>query len=203
LVGDDPDALKTMLGFAYDQRIHPWESPLNGTTVDIKRLLELYRVGDKYQFPAFLVPVASWLDSCMEAWMDGFFEPVVEGSVARSEFCGFVREFYELVGAEHRPSHPLVQILLRIATEWGPAIVLKNTKGNQPLTVMASQEVAEFGRDMFLHSMAMTGLSEVEDKGEVVGLELSIGVKLQCVSCDAVWWSVPEDEEPNLACYCC
>ncbi|CAN9454314.1 unnamed protein product [Alternaria alternata] len=179
LVGDDPYALRIMLGFAYDQQIHPWESPLIGTTANIKRLLEPYRVGDKYQFPAFLVPVASWLGNCMDAWMNGSFEPVVE------EFCGFVRDIYELVGSKHRPSHPLVQILLEIATEWGLASVLENTGGNQPLIVMASQKVAEFGRDIFLQLMGKTGSLEVEDEDEVevITYELCIGVKLECSSC--------------------
>jgi hypothetical protein len=67
-----------MLGFAYDQQIHPSESPPNGTTINIKRFLELYRVGDKYQFPAFLVPVASQFESCMDAWLTGDDKPLVK-----------------------------------------------------------------------------------------------------------------------------
>jgi hypothetical protein len=115
----------------------------------------------------------------MDAWMNGSFEPVAE------EFCGFVRDIYELVGSEYRPSHPLVQILLEIATERGSASVLKNTGGNQTLIVTASQKVAEFGRDIFLHLMGKTGSLEVEDEDEVevITYELCIGVKLECSSC--------------------
>ena len=145
MFGDDPDALKTMLGFAYDQQIHLWESPLNGTTVNIKRLLELYRVGDKYHFRAFLDPVVSQFERCIDAWLTGDDKPLVKDCVARYEFCGLVRDIYELVGPEHRPSHPLVQILLELATDWPNTSVLKNTGGDLPLIVTASQKVAEFG----------------------------------------------------------
>jgi hypothetical protein len=205
LVGDDPDALKIMLGFAYDQQIHIWERPLNGTTVNIKRLLELYRVGDKYQFPAFLVPVASWLDSCVYKWLDSSAGPFDKDSIESSEFRGFVRDIYELVGSEHRPSHPLVQVLLELATDRGSASVLNNTGGCQPLIVTASQEVAEFGRDIFLHLMDKTGSSEADDKGKVVSTELCIGVELRCQPCDKFWWDVTMDDEqePETVCPFC
>ena len=198
MVGDDPDALKTMLGFAYDQQIHLWESPLNGTTVNIKRLLELYRVGDKYHFHAFLAPVVLQFERCMDAWLTGDDKPLVKDCVARSEFCGFVRDIYELVGPEHRPSHPLVQILLELATDWPNTSVLKNTGDDLPLIVTASQKVAEFGRDIFLHLMNRTGLAEANNDGEAIKSELCIGVRLRCWACCDVSWIVMMDDEEKL-----
>ncbi|RYN99230.1 hypothetical protein AA0120_g1969 [Alternaria tenuissima] len=202
LVGDDPDALKTMLRFAYDQQIHPSESPPKGTIVNIKRFLELYRMGDKYQFPALLIPVASQFRSCMDGWLHGDDEPFANDCDARSEFCGFVRDIYELVGPEHRPSHPLVQILLELATDWPITSILKNTGDGQPLIVMASQKVAEFGRDIFLNLMDKTGLSEANSDSKRVTTRLCIGVALICWRCRETSWKVMTDDEEKLSEVC-
>jgi hypothetical protein len=205
LIGDDPDALKIMLGFAYDPQIRRPAELLYGATDTINHFLGLYRVGDKYQFPAFLDRVDPWLTGCMYDWLDRSTGPFDKDSIARSEFCGFVRDIYELVGLEHRPSHPLVHILLELATDRGSASVLNNTGGHQPLIVTALQEVAEFGRDVLLHLMGKTGSWEVGDKGDVVSTELCIGVELGCLVCEKFWWDVTMDDaqEPNTVCTFC
>ena len=205
MIGDDPDALKIMLGFAYDPQMRRPVESLYGATDTIDHLLRLYRVGDKYQFPALLDRVDLWLADCMYDWLDRSTGPFDKDSIARSEFCGFVRDIYELVGLEHRPSHPLVHILLELATDRGSASVLNNTGGCQPLIVTASQEVAEFGRDIFLHLMDKTGSSEADDKGKAVSTELCIGAELRCLVCDKFWWDVKMDDaqEPETVCPFC
>jgi hypothetical protein len=105
---------------------------------------------------------------------------------------------YELVGPEHRPSHPLVKILLELATDWPNTSVLKNTGDDQPLVVMASQKVAEFGRDIFLHLMDRTGIAEVNNDGEAITSQLCIGVRLICWNCGDVSWIVMTDDEEKL-----
>ena len=126
MIGDDPDAIKTMLGFVYVPQICRPAELLHVATDTIKYFLGLCRVGDKYQLGRSHGPLGKYC-------------------VAQSEFCGFIRDIYELVGSEHQPSHPLVQILLELATDWPNTSVLKNTGGDLPLIVTASQKVAEFG----------------------------------------------------------
>jgi hypothetical protein len=92
----------------------------------------------------------------------------------------------------------LVQILLGIASERGSASVLNNIGGNQPLIVMASQEVAEYGRDIFLHLMDKTGVAKSNDNGKVVTTELCIGVVLECPPCSDISWKVIWDDEESL-----
>jgi hypothetical protein len=201
LIGDDLDALKTMLGFAYDPQMCRQEDLLHGATDTINHFLGLYRVGDKYQFPAFLDRIAPMIRNCMYGWLDRSAGPYDKDSIARSEFCGFVRDIYELVGSEHQPKHPLVQTLLEIATERGSSSVLKNTGGEQPLIVMASQNVAECGRDIFLHLMDKTGLS-ANDNDKVITKELCIGVVLICLSCGEFLWKVMWEDKEEECIYC-
>jgi hypothetical protein len=196
LVGDDPDALKTMLSFAYDKDFQPQKDWLDGTTININRLLEIYRVGDKYQFPAFLVWAASQLESCMNDWLNGDdHKTCLKDCVRCSEFCGFVRDIYDLVGPEHQPGHPLVEILMELATDRPDTKVLKHIGHNLPLIVMASQEVAEFGRDIFLHLIYKTGFSDANNDGNIVTTELCIGVALICRHCGKKSWKVMTDDE--------
>ncbi|KAG9186017.1 hypothetical protein G6011_02573 [Alternaria panax] len=189
LAGDDPDALKIMLDFAYTQEIHPPEGSLHGEIFTIDYFLELYRVGDKYQFPAFIVRIVSWLRGCMHAWLNKSGGPFGEDRIARFRFCSLVREIYELVGSEYRPSHPLVQVLLGLADDQGSTGILNNTGGNQPLIVLASEKTAEFGRDILLHLMKKTGPLEPDDNGEVVTAGLCIRAKVICSFCGQIWWN--------------
>jgi hypothetical protein len=182
-----------MVNFAYDPVIRPPENSEFGATTTITYFLGLYRVGDKYDFPDFLAGVVSWFKCCLHAWLNRFPGSFGTDETALVEFSGFVRDVYDLVGSERRPEHPLVKVLLAVADDQGSASILNNTGRNQPLILTASEQVAEFGRDILLHLMAKTGTSTTNEDGETITTELCIGVRVTCLSCEEDWWRVVQD----------
>jgi hypothetical protein len=168
---DDPDALKTILDFGYTEEIGPSkDTSLQGTASNIHYLLKLYRTGDKYDFPEFQDRVVMCSKSSIYAWFNRSGTPLANDAGAHEELCGLIRDVYDLVGSEHQPSHPSVDMLLDFVDNAGPTNILHNTGGNQSLIVTASREIAEFGRDIFLQSMRMTGSSDADEKAKPLQL---------------------------------
>ncbi|KAI4633894.1 uncharacterized protein J4E87_001061 [Alternaria ethzedia] len=98
---DDPDALLLMLNFAYDQKIPSLDDVDNviRTARSIRDCLGLYRVGDKYDFAQFRDRVIS-VFKCSIGWWSMQVrsdDPDPIDAVVHREFCGFVRDVYDIV----------------------------------------------------------------------------------------------------------
>ncbi|KAI4931170.1 hypothetical protein J4E85_003759 [Alternaria conjuncta] len=159
---DDPDALKTMREFAYDEdSLHPDELA-KGTPIGIRHALGLYRVGDKYDFPRFRDCTISCFKLRLEHWLS---QPSLGDDAAHKDFCDIVREVYDIVGPDNHTRQKLVVALLETIDDVDSTRILNNTGGKQRSVVEAAQEVAPFGRDSFLHLMAKTGSSAVNEFG--------------------------------------
>lgn len=176
-----------MLNFAYDQKIPSPDDVDNvvRTARSIRNCLGLYRVGDKYDFPQFRDRVIS-VFKCSIGWWSMQVrsdDPVPIDAIAHREFCGFVRDVYDIVGSEHHPSHPLVDVLLGFADDQRSTYMV-NRIGRQPLIASACREVAEFGRDIFLHLMAKTGVFHQD--GGIVTEALCIAASRKCPECEEV-----------------
>jgi hypothetical protein len=179
-----------MLDFAYGQSSFPPEASRHGDTVKVNYFLGLYRVADKYDFPNLRLLFACWFKKYMHAWLHRFDKPHEKDSSAYQEFGGFVKDIYDLVGSKHQPSHPLVKTLLEVADNQGSASILNNSGFNQPLVIVASREIAEYGRDIFLRLMKKTGSSGPDEQGKVVKTELCVGINVRCLRCNMEWWRV-------------
>jgi hypothetical protein len=187
-----------MLDFAYTEEIGPPEDTslqAHGAASNIHYLLKLYRTGYKYDFPEFQDRVVMCFQSSMCAWFNRSSTPLANDAVAQEEFCGLIKDVYNLVGSEHQPSHPLINILLDLVDNAGPGSILHNTGGNQSLIVTAPQEITEFGRDIFLDLMSKTRSSETDKQSKVITTKLCIGAKVECQTCANIWWRVIQDGE--------
>lgn len=144
---DDPTLITAMLRYAYGSR-----TPLPVRSPSIQNALfcvSLYRVADKYAFPEleeraallFMVHMRRWLEHHNDHDTDG------EGSARHQSFCEVVTETYKLPNA--CLTHPLVSVILDLTDD--VEVMLDQ---DLPLLRSAAKEVAEFGRDMFLHLMS-------------------------------------------------
>ncbi|KAI4640053.1 hypothetical protein J4E93_008853 [Alternaria ventricosa] len=176
---DDPDALRAMLNYAYDEKSVPWpDDSLAGTTFDIHHILDLYRVGDKYDFPSFRLQLIFRLMTALRRWFSRPSEPSIGYAAESEEFCEIIRKVYDIVGSEHQEDQDLVETFLQAIDEHPSARILNNTGGKQGIIVKASREVAEFGRDIFLHLMYIVGTEDHKD-GTVSTTELCTGIKVR------------------------
>jgi hypothetical protein len=196
LVGDDPEALKVMLDYAYNPRKLPLKDVLSeyNDIINIRYFLELYRVADKYNFPAFRAEVICRFTSCMETWVDLDDEDTSEGSSKCREFSDVVRSVYDLVGSERKPKHSLIKVLMEVADKLDPASVFNNAGSRRPLIKMASQQVAEFGRDILLRMMKVTAKEITGKKSEFIRTVLYVGFMVKCPYCNGEWWTVMRPE---------
>lgn len=172
-----------MLNFAYDQKIPPPDDSSSGTPLNIRHCLDLYRVGDKYDYPQFRDQAVSLFKCSMGGWSIRRSDPFPRNAAAQKEFCGFVRDVYDVAGSDHQPSHSLVDVLLGFA-DGQRSTYMVNGIGDEPLIASACREVAEFGRDIFLHLMAKTRLFRQD--GGIVTEALSIVTRRMCPDCDEV-----------------
>ena len=200
-----------MLNYAYDEKSVPWpDSSLAGTTFDIHHILDLYRVGDKYDFPSFRLQLIFRLMTALDRWFSRPSKPPNGYAAESEEFCEIIRKVYDIVGSEHQEDNELVETLLQAIDEHSSARILNNTGGKQGMIVKASREVAEFGRDIFLHLMDIVGTEDHKD-GTVSITELCTGTKVVCLLCEQRWWKVvvegssAEDEKDEglvMRCIC-
>jgi hypothetical protein len=186
---DDPVAITIMLNFAYTyNRSFPLPDGHRGTTKNIRRIISLYRVEDKYDFPDFEGAPEDEFVEQFHAWLDEPTSQAGKDESAVTEFCSIVSDIYNLVGPDPLPKHPLVYSLLMVMEQREEYSILNNVGGNHLLLTRASQEVAEFGRDLFLDLIGKTKkVNKGESDGRCKATELYIGTEVKCPSCERVW----------------
>jgi hypothetical protein len=179
-----------MLDFMYDDTITLPDDQVDGSSKNIRHIIGLYRVADKYAVPS----LEEWAIEEFSNEIYGWLQLAGRTEGAKAEFCSIVSEFYDLVGSDPQPQHPFVQALLDIAEHEDGSTVLNNTDGNNPLLVRASQEIADFGRDLFLHLIAMAEATEPNEDDEVSAKELCIAVVVKCPECEEIWSRVQRSD---------
>jgi hypothetical protein len=176
-----------MLNFAY-ARSFPLPDKSHGTTNNIRHIISLYRVADKYDFPDFERALDDAFIEQFHIWLDELVRLAIKDESAVVDFCSIVSDIYNLVGPEPQQKHPLFDSLLIIMEQREEHSILNNAGGNHLLLTRASREVAEFGRDLFLDLIGKTNkVKKGEGDGRCKTTELYIGTEVKCPSCERVW----------------
>lgn len=146
----------------------------------------LYRVADKYIYPDlkeaaeenFTSQLYSWLERQEDADVDDQEQTTPEA------FNDIVKHVYDLPDAHYK--HPLVGCLLK-ATDVVTAIQVFNSEERTPeLLVKAVTEVAESGRDLFLHLTSKSGVKQYGEGTHTIR-ELGVMTRVECPQCKEIW----------------
>jgi hypothetical protein len=172
-----------MLEYAYDKA--SFEVEISRPSVDnALRCVELYWVADKYDFPELRKMLSRAFRKNLYKWIHEFDDLPGYETISPAEFSEIVSSLYMLPNAN--PSHVMVRVLWKILKASYRHRVFHINGRQSALLRRASEEVAEFGRDLFLYVLD-NSRAEVKPSGEHNLIGLSTSTKVQCPHCDKVW----------------
>jgi hypothetical protein len=169
-----------MLQFMYGIRI---ELPNKNhyPVANILRWIEIYRVAEIYGIPSLCAMSNKEAHTQLWNWLD----PYGPASPTPDEFCEIVAHIYKFLGADRK--HPLVRIILSMVDRRPMMNVLRNGAQTPVLLIQASQEIPEFGRDLFLDMLDKSRMTMKIETGKQVITELGTITRVECPRCDKVW----------------
>jgi hypothetical protein len=147
----DPSIVLAMLGFAYNSEMNLPNIGVSSTD-NALFIVELYRVAIKYSFPSLLTKSLFLLKEEVGALLS---QEYTKGAFATEDFCQIIKKFYTLPGADSK--HDLIAWILGRTKCEGPLQIFRKGSEVPELLIDASQQVAEFGRDLFFYTMVQPG----------------------------------------------
>jgi hypothetical protein len=172
-----------MLEYAYDEA--SFEVEISRPSVDnALRCVELYWVADKYDFPELRKMLSRAFWKILYKWINECDDQPGYPTISPAGFGEIVSSLYMLPNAN--PSHVMVRVLWELI-QCSRLHRVFHTNGKQStLLRRASEEVAEFGRDLFL-CVLDNSRAEVDPHGEHNLIGLSTSTKVQCLHCNEFW----------------
>jgi hypothetical protein len=160
-----------MLKYAYTDRI---TSPDGlGEIGEMLYYIRLYQIADKYNFPGLEWAASSGFGSRLEFLLvihgDGEADGHGKEKASLEDFCDVVKRVYELPNAH--PAHPLVKELLKDTAPKPDTLSFKGIRSLKSSVVRAVEEVAEFGRDLFLYTLRK---EQTEDRKKAQGVKVKL-----------------------------
>ncbi|KAF2134684.1 hypothetical protein P153DRAFT_427340 [Dothidotthia symphoricarpi CBS 119687] len=182
LEDDDTDAVQHMLYHAYG--LPSPSLPTASEWLDHLRYnLNLYQVAEKYSVPS----LATMSVGCFKRHWDSYLDDIdVAGEDVYHSYQDVVQRVYIVARAqdgEHRRDHPLVKILLDGTITHQRISITKDHDKILDLFTKAADDVAEFGRDIFVHMMNST-----KPKTDTTGcISITWTNKFTCPECEHAW----------------
>jgi hypothetical protein len=162
-------------------------------------IIELYRVVSKYDFRVLWVQCLKLFEDQVWLWLLKSHE---EGTAMTDGFCEIVKNLYTLPKANL--GHPMISSLMWLTRRKGPVQIFWNGGKVPQLLIDASQEVAEFGRDLFLSAEYRSHFDV--GTGKRIFVDLAVLILAECPGCNNfVRWDkwASNDRPKRMQCLHC